>query len=248
MIHLHIPHMLHALRILMPLRDNFVPAQLRPQPSPARPVHNTKQQHAHAHNRKHVVRVPVRVPCTRWRDEGDQREEDVGGEIQHRDGEPGVPRGFPPLGLVVVQVDETRGDEAVDPGAGIGVQVRDEVVGGAGGGRDKDDDGDEPVEEEGGGRRAEGLDGCPELAVRKETLLREFLVQARVGEADGKHVAEIGQGDEGGQTARACAVAEDVAEEDAGYDGFAAREVFFGDRGEVGDVGKDVEDGGAADG
>ena len=50
--------------------------------------------------------------------------------------------------LLVPQVDETGGDEAVDPGTGVGVEIDDEVVRRARRRREKDDDCDEPVEKE----------------------------------------------------------------------------------------------------
>jgi hypothetical protein len=67
-------------------------------------------------------------------------------------------------------------------------------------------------------------------------------------ETDGEHVAQITERDECRQTACARAVTEDVAEKEAGDDDFGFCEVRFRDRGEVGDVYEDVEDGGATDG
>ena len=44
-----------------------------------------------------------------------------------------MPWGCPLLALRVVQIDKASGNETVDPGAGVGVQVHDEVVGWTGG-------------------------------------------------------------------------------------------------------------------
>lgn len=49
----------------------------------------------------------------------------------------------------VLEIDETSGDEPVDPRAGIGIEIDGEVVGGASRRRHKDSDGHNPVEEEG---------------------------------------------------------------------------------------------------
>lgn len=147
-IHLNIPHMLHPISILKPLSLNLIPANPRYNLPPERPIHHTEQQNTHTHNRENVIRIPLRIPVAVRRDKRRDGEENVGGEVEHGDGQVRVPGGGPALALLVVQVDEAGGDEGVDPGAGVRVQVDDEVVGGAGGGRNEDDDGDEPVEEE----------------------------------------------------------------------------------------------------
>jgi hypothetical protein len=69
-----------------------------------------------------------------------------------------------------------------------------------------------------------------------------------VRETDGEHVAQVAERDKGRQTTCAGAVAEDVAEEEPSNDDFRFCKVGFRDRGEVGDVYENVEDGGAANG
>lgn len=59
-----------------------------------------------------------------------------------------MPPRRPVLRLAIMQPDQPRRNEAVDPRAGVRVQVDDEVVRGAGRGREQDDNGHEPVEEE----------------------------------------------------------------------------------------------------
>lgn len=67
-------------------------------------------------------------------------------------------------------------------------------------------------------------------------------------EAHGEDVAEVTQGDEGGEGPRACALAKDVLEEDGGDEDLCAGNVLLGDGGKIGHVGEDVKDGDAADG
>jgi hypothetical protein len=59
-----------------------------------------------------------------------------------------MPRRRPGLRLLVVQPDEPRGDEDVDDGAWIGVEVDDEIVRWPRRGRNEYDDCYNPVEEE----------------------------------------------------------------------------------------------------
>ena len=113
---------------------------------------------------------------------------------------------------------------------------------------EQEQDSDEPVKKKRRGGGIKRFVGSPESTPGDKAFLGEFLVQACVGETDGEDVAEIAQGDKGGEAAGAGAVAEDVAEEEAGNYDFGFREVGFWNRGEVGDVCEDVEDCGAADG
>lgn len=140
--------MLHLIRIHKSFRHNFIPTNPRHNLRPENPVNDTEQQNTDADDREDVVRVPVSIPIAIRRNERRDCEEDIGGQVEHCNGQEGVPGRSPVLALLVVQVDETGGDKAVDPGTGVGVQVDDEVVSWACWGCDKDDDGDEPVEEE----------------------------------------------------------------------------------------------------
>src|SRR5690242_6973444 len=219
--------MLNTLRVLVPLRYDLVPAQLGPHLCPAEPVEHTEEQDADTNNREDVVRVAICVPGAGRRNEGHDGQENVGGEVKHGNRQVCVPWGLPALLLRVMQVDQASGDKSIDPGTGVGVQISDEVVCGSSGGRNENNDSDQPVEEERWCRGAKGLDGSPELAVRKEAFFREFLVQTSVGKTDCKHVAQIAERDKSRETARSGTVAEDIAEEDSSDDGFTSCKIFF---------------------
>lgn len=112
---------LGTILIKTPISNNLVASNTRKNLCPETPVNTSKDQDTNTNNREDVVRVPIRVDISiRW-NEGNNGEEDVGENVDDRDGEVGVPRGRPVLRLFVMEVDETSGDEAVDPRAGISV-------------------------------------------------------------------------------------------------------------------------------
>jgi hypothetical protein len=143
--------------VLVPFTHDLIPAQLRPQLGPTRPVHHTEKQNADTNHREHNPGVSLGVAVAiRW-DERYKCEEDIGGQVYDGDREVGVPWRFPALALAEVQVDEAGGDESVDPGSRVRVQVRDEVVCGSRRRRNKHNDCDEPMQEERGRRGVEWL-------------------------------------------------------------------------------------------
>jgi hypothetical protein len=145
-IYLDIPDMLITLRVFISLTNNLVSAKLRPYFGPAEPVYYTKEQDSDANNGKHDPRVAFGVSVAIRRDKRYEREEDIGEEIDDRDGQVSVPRRFPSLALIEVQVNETGGDEAVDPGTGIGIEIRDEIVSRTSRWCQKHNHGDEPAD------------------------------------------------------------------------------------------------------
>ena len=138
---LAIPNNLDPLPVHNPLRHNLVPPDGRPEFGPQPPVNRAQEQNTHAHNREDIVRIPIGpdIPISR-RDKRHNGQEGVDQEKYDRHGQPGAPAGIPVFGFLELQVDEPAGDEAVDPGAGVRVQVDDEVVGRSGGRREQDDD------------------------------------------------------------------------------------------------------------
>lgn len=146
---LAVPDDLDPILIDDALGDNLVAPHGGPEFGPQGPVDAAQDQDADADDGEDVVRVPVgpEVPVGR-RDEGHDGEEGVAEQEDDDDGQPGAPGRVPRARLLVVQVDEPRRDEAVDPGARVRVQVDDEVVRRPWGRREQDDDGYQPVEEE----------------------------------------------------------------------------------------------------
>ena len=182
------------------------------------------------------------------RDEGHDGQEDVGSEVEKTDGKDGVPGGRPILALPVLEIDETGCDEPVDPRAGVGVEIDDEVVGGTGGRRYQDDDGHDPVEEESSSGGIEGFDGSPELAEGEETLLTELLVKTGVCKTDRKHVSHITEGDKDWEGTCTSTITEDIAEEESGNNDLGVGQILFGDCGKVSDVGENIQDRHTTDG
>ena len=228
--------------INVPLWNDLVAPNLRPYTGPEEPVEGSSEKHTNTNDGENEVGIPVGILDAVGRNEGHDGQEYIGSEVEEADGKEGVPRRRPILALPVLEVDETSGDETVDPRAGVGVEIDDEIVGRAGGRGHKDDDGHDPVEEKGGRRGIKGLDGGPETTIREKTLLGELLVEPCVCKTDCEHIAQIAEGDEDGESACTSTVTEDIAEEESGNDDFRVGEVFFGDCGKVGNVGKDVED------
>lgn len=120
-LHLAVPNNLIAVLVDNPLRNDLMPAHGRPKLGPQPPVGGAKKQDGNANDGEDVVRISVAVPVSLGRDEWHNRQEHVAKEEDDGDGEVGVPPRCPLFLLVVVQIDETRSDEAVDPGAGVGV-------------------------------------------------------------------------------------------------------------------------------
>lgn len=148
-LHPAIPNNLGPVHIHNPLRHDLVPPHRGPELGPQRPVHATQNQNTHAHHGEHIVRIPIRPEiAVGRRDERHNRQKGIAQQEDNCHRQPGAPARVPLLFLLVLQVDEAAGDEAVDPGAGVRVQVDDEVVGRSGGRREQDDDGYKPVEEE----------------------------------------------------------------------------------------------------
>ena len=98
------------------------------------------------------------------------------------------------------------------------------------------------MEEECCGRRIEWAIRSPKFAVREEPFFGELLVQPCMCKGHSKDVSDVAQGDEGRKRPCACAVAEDVAEEEPGDQDIRASYLVFGHGSEIRDVGKDVQD------
>lgn len=120
----------------------------RPHLGPQRPVKGAKEKDRNTHDGEHIVRVSVGVPVSIGGDERYEDEEEVRQQEDDNDRQVRVPAGCPVLLLAVVQVDEAAGDEAVDPGAGVCVQVDNKVVRRSRGRSQQHNDGDNPVQEE----------------------------------------------------------------------------------------------------
>lgn len=119
---------LRPILIKAAISNNLVTSNSRKNLCPETPVHTSQDQNTDTNNRENVVRIPIRVDISiRW-NERDKGEEDVGENVDDRDGEVGVPRGRPVLRLFVMEVDETSGDETVDPRAGICVPELLEII------------------------------------------------------------------------------------------------------------------------
>ena len=127
-IHLDILDVLRSIFVNMSLTDNLVSTNLWPDLGPASPVKDTEEQDADTDDGEDVERITVGIPITIRRNEGYDSEEDIGKEVEHGDWKVGVPWRGPSFTLRVVQVNETRTDESVDPGTGVGVQIGNEVV------------------------------------------------------------------------------------------------------------------------
>lgn len=158
--------MLVAYAVLVPFGNNLVTAKLGPELRPAEPVEDTEQQNRDANDWEDVVWVALSVPVTIRRNEGNKREENIGGEIDNGNGKVRVPWRLPTLLLAVVEVDKTSGDKGIDPGTGVCVQIGNEVVRRSGRRGNQYDDGDEPVQEKGSRRCVEWLVRRPEAAPR----------------------------------------------------------------------------------
>ena len=246
---LTVPHCFATINLInVPLWNDFISPNLRPYTSPESPIDGASEEHTNTNDGKDEVRVPVGILHAIGRDEGHDGQESVGSEVEETDGKKSVPGRRPVLALLVLEVDKTSSDEAVDPRAGIGVEIDDEVVGRASGRRHEDDDGHDPVEEESGGGCIKGFDGGPETTEREKTLLAELLVKTGVCKTDRKHVTQITEGDECGESACGSTLTEDVTEEETGNNDLGVGESFFGDCGKVSDIGKDIQDGYTTDG
>ena len=148
-LHLTIPNHLYSFFVSNSLRHNLVSLDSWPEPGPQRPVDAAQDEDTNTHDREDIVRVTIRPKVAiGWRDEWHDCQEDVAQQEDYCDGQPCAPSRIPWLLPLILQVDETSGDEAVDPGAGVSVEIDDEVVRRARRRGEKDDDCDEPVEEE----------------------------------------------------------------------------------------------------
>lgn len=238
-----VSHRFNTINLInVPLRNNLVSTNLRPNASPQKPVEGTGEKHTDTNDGENKIRIPLGILHAVGGDEGHNGQEEVGSEVEKNDGKEGVPGGRPVLALLVLEIDETSSDEPVDPCAGVGVEIDDEVVGAASRGRHKDDDSHHPVEEEGSSGGVEGFGGGPESAEREKSLLTELLVKTAVCKTNRKHVSQITEGDKDGESACTGTITENIAEEETGNDDLRVGEVFFGDYGEVSDVGKNVQD------
>lgn len=213
-----------------------------PELGPDEPVGGAKKENGNTDNGENVVGVALGVPVSNGRDEGNDSQEDVEEEEDNEDRFPAAPRGLPGVSPEEVEEDETAGNEAVDPDAGVGVEVDQEVVGRSGRRSKQDDNGNQPVQKEGSGRSIARLVGTPEPAKRKQTLLAQLLVETSMGESDSQNVAQVAESDENGKGLDTGVVTENVLEKDTGDKNFGGSDIGLGDSGEVGDVGQDVED------
>ena len=171
------------------------------------------------------------------RDIGHNGQEGVGSELEMTDGKAGVPGGRPVLPLLVLEIDETSSDEAVDPCSRVGLGIDDKAVGQAGRRRYKDIDHHDPVEEEGSGGGIKGFHGGSETAEKGKALL----VKTAVYKTDCKCIPKKTEGDEDGESACTSTITEDIAEEETGNNDLRVGEIF-GDCGEVSDIGKNIPD------
>jgi hypothetical protein len=105
----------------------------------------------------------------------------------------------PVLIVLVLEVDETSNDEAVDLYSRVGVEIDGKVLGRASGRLHKNDDGRDSVEEEGSNEDVKGFDGSPETTEREKSLLTKLLVKTGMYKIDRKHVSQTTEGDEDGE-------------------------------------------------
>ena len=138
-------------------RNNLVSTNLRPYTSPEKPVEDSSKKCADTSDGENEVRVLIRILHAIGRDEGYNGQEDVGNGVGGTDGKEGVLGEKPVLTLLVLEIDETRYDEAVDAYSRVGVEIDNKVVGQAGERRHKDDGGDDLVEEEDSSRGVKGF-------------------------------------------------------------------------------------------
>lgn len=116
---LSVPNRFNTGIIERPISNDLVPSNSRQNLSPESPVNTTENQNANTNNREDIVWVPIGVPVTLRRDEWNKGQEDVGKEVDNRDGEVCVPWRCPVLGFVPLKVDQSDCDKAVYPSAGI---------------------------------------------------------------------------------------------------------------------------------
>lgn len=94
---LPIPNHLHPVIIHHPFRHNLMPPHRRPKLRPQRPINHTNQQHRDTHHREHIVRIPIRVPIPRRRDERHNDQKHIARQKQQRDRQVRMPPRRPVL-------------------------------------------------------------------------------------------------------------------------------------------------------
>lgn len=82
-------------------------------------------------------------------------------------------------------------------------------------------------------RSIEWLVGCPEGAEWQEAFLCQLLVQASMGETDGKHISQVADGDERWKSSGTGTVTKDIAKEDTCNNDFGRGELGLGDGGKI---------------